>query len=1378
MSRTMDHAGAVLRTLDGVEPAAAEQATKGGPEPGAGHEHVLRAPGLTVADNAVRWAPGERLEHLVEASAVARRDALAVELPDGAPVSYAELDARADALARALVEAGLRAGDKVAILLGRSVDATVAILATLKAGGAYVPLDPSFPAERVAFICEDAGVTHAIARPDLAPAFEGTGAAILDPAEHRPSETGAAGRASIVGGLEPDPLAYIIYTSGTTGKPKGVPIRHSMIVNFCRVAAETYGYRSDDRVYQGLTIAFDFSVEEVLVPLCVGAALVPPAEDAGALVGQDLADFLRERAITAIACVPTVLATLDDELPALRFILVSGEACPADLVERWWTPERVFLNAYGPTETTVTCTITPLKPGEPVTIGHPLPTYAALILSPEGGVLAPGETGEIAIAGPGVAEGYLNRPERTAAAFVPDTLNLPDNPGGRLYRTGDLGRVDGEGRIEYLGRIDTQVKVRGYRIELAEIETALLRRPAIAQAAVDKIEPSPGQVELAGWYTLREGYEPPDHAEMAEQLRAELPSYMVPAFLERLDELPMLPSGKVDRKVLPAPVGPRLGASVKPYEAPASADEARVAAAFAGILGLERLSVADDLFDDLGMNSLLVARACARLRDDADGPPLALSMRDVYLARNVRELAARATPLGDAPAIVMPPPHIASDQAHVLCGLAQALTFLLYPVPFVWAFTVGVDWATDRETLAGVYARVMAFELPLLLAAIALPIAVKWTLIGRWRARTIDIWSADYFRFWLVRGLTRANPAVLFVGTPLYSLYLRALGAKIGRHARIFTSIVPIVTDLLTVGDRAVVSKDTVMLGARAIGGRIETGPITIGADAHVGDAAVIDVGATLGEGADLAHASSLAYGQSVGPGASVHGSPAVPAPGRFRFDGETPPSSMRDWLYVAYRVVSLLVLLPVPIVATVALYRVLPEAFTVSTGAGGSMAWHALEQAGWSLIAFAASLVIGLLWIMVVPRLWSLLLREGVEYPLHGLRHHAFAAVATQTNSRFFNTFFGDSSLIIHYLRMLGYRIDTSVQTGSNFGIMQKHDTPYLSRIGRGTLISDGLAQSQFEPGAGSFRLRETVVGNENFLGNSVVVPPGSRAGDNVLLATKALVPVHGELRENVGLLGSPPFEIPRSTKRDRAFDHFKEPDVLAERLRLKLRHNLATIGWFLVSRWAPLVPVFLLLPAIMDVDTSSLGTAFMLTALLLALYVAIIHFHALLEWTARRFRSHEPKACSIYDPYYWTHERYWKLADVELLKPLAGTPFTGWAWRLFGVRWGRKVYDGGTSMSERSLVSVGDHVTLDEFTMLQSHSLEDGAFKSDHVVLEPGVSVGTRGYVSYGTHLGENAVLAPDAFLVKGERIPAGAAWGGNPARAMGSQGTFGDG
>jgi hypothetical protein len=610
-----------------------------------------------------------------------------------------------------------------------------------------------------------------------------------------------------------------------------------------RVAAETYGIRPDDRVYQGMTIAFDFSVEEIWVPWMVGATLVPrPAGPS--LLGGDLYDFLDSRAVTALCCVPTLLATLDRDLPRLRFLLVSGEACPQELIARWHRAGRRFLNVYGPTEATVTATWSVVDPEKPVTIGTPLPTYSVVILDPaEARALPRGEAGEIGIAGIGLARGYLNRDDLTDRAFISDFIGIEHNPGRRIYRTGDLGRINADGVVEYHGRIDTQIKIRGYRIELAEIESVLLQIPGVAQSVVTTFEPEPGLVELAGYYTLKNGVSALNHDQAYAQLRQGLPPYMVPAFLEELPVIPMLSCGKADRKKLPPPKGPRSLAAQHRLVAPATDTEVVLADLLARALHLRQVSVESHFFDELGANSLLMAQFCARVRERAELP--SVSMKDIYLHPTVQSLASTLDGKIRAPAEPRPlgpmdmAPRVSNAQ-YFFCGTLQALFFLASSYLGVLVFAAGYDWISARDGLADIYLRSLVFGDASFLLLCTAPILAKWLLIGRWKPQEIRLWSMRYVRFWIVKTMVRANPLVMFAGSPLYVLYLRALGAKIGRGVVIFSAHVPVCTDLLSIGGGTVIRKDSYFNCYRAVAGVIQIGSVSLGKDTFVGEETVM----------------------------------------------------------------------------------------------------------------------------------------------------------------------------------------------------------------------------------------------------------------------------------------------------------------------------------------------------------------------------------------------------------------------------------------------------------------------------------------------------------------------------------------------------------
>ncbi|HEX4247418.1 MAG TPA: Pls/PosA family non-ribosomal peptide synthetase [Pseudonocardia sp.] len=1321
---------------------------------------------------------GERLDLLFEERCdymlrYGGPDRLAVDTGD-LRLTYDELDRRANKLARYLRLRGAKPGDRIALLFDQAVHSYIGMLAVLKINAAYVPLDVGFPADRMAYIISDAGVNLVLSLSGVTekvPVAElGADVAFVDLAARLIDEQDERRLLDVERGATVADLAYIIYTSGSTGRPKGVAIDHPSICNFVRVAAEVYGIRPRDRVYQGLTIAFDFSVEEIWVPWASGATLVPkPA--GGSLLGQDLHDFLTGHRVTALCCVPTLLATLEDDLPLLRFLLVSGEACPQDLISRWYRPDRRFLNVYGPTEATVTATWTELQPDKPVTIGVPLPTYVTVILDVDNPhrALPHGETGEIGIAGIGLALGYLNREDLTDKAFIDDFLNIPANPSGRIYRTGDLGRVNADGEIEYQGRIDLQVKIRGYRIELTEIESVLLQVPGIAAAVVSTYEPVPGTVELVGYYSLRSDIDSIDQQSIFAVLRERLPKYMVPAFLECLDAIPLTPQDKADRKALPPPGQRASTAPKREVVAAATKTEQILATALAASLGLDTVSVDTDFFEELGANSLVLTQFSATLRKQYGLP--GISIKEMYQNPTVRQLAAL---LGDAagapgragdggvpvPAVEVTP---GSSVRYALTGAGQLVLFLLGLLLAGWVLDVSYAWLSAAPDLPQLYGRATAFVALTFAGFVALPVLAKYLLVDSWRAAEIPLWSLRYLNFWFVKTLVQLNPMVLFVGSPLYVLYLRVLGAKIGRNVAIMSRTVPVATDLLTIGDGTVIHKDSSFSGYRAEAGRLRFGPVTVGRDALVGEKTVLDIGTSIGDGGQLGHSSSLHEGQAVPAGAVWHGSPAEPTDADYRTVEPLYPSTARKVGYAVLQLLGVLVAGPLVLSVAVALLTRVPALATVQASAGallGNPMLYVFTLAV-SFVLYFGALAAGLLVMITVPKVLHRLVEPRRAYPLYGVHYLVAGLVTRLTNSRFFMLLLGDSSFIVGYLRNLGYDLSHVVQTGSNFGTQMVADSPFLSRVGTGTIVSDGLSMMNAEYSNTSFRMSPVAIAENNFLGNDIAFPAGARVGRNVLLATKVMVPIDGPVRENVGLLGSPPFEIPRAVRRDAEIDYLNDPAEVARRLAGKNRHNAGTIATVLMLQWLRFA-ADLVLAVVAFALFNRFGTV-AVAAALLAITVFNVVYPALLERAVLGFRPLTPQFCSIYDRYFWGHERLWK---VYITPMFTGTPFQSFVWRLAGVRMGRRVFDDGCSMPEKSLVSIGDDVVLNAGSVIQCHSLEDGYFKSGYTVVEAGATVGVKAFVHYGVTMGAGSVLECDAFLLKGEEMAPGARWRGNPA------------
>jgi non-ribosomal peptide synthetase-like protein len=793
----------------------------------------------------------------------------------------------------------------------------------------------------------------------------------------------------------------------------------------------------------------------------------------------------------------------------------------------------------------------------------------------------------------------------------------------------------------------------------------------------------------------------------------------------------------------------------------------------AGVLGLQTLSVESHFFKVLGADSLLMAKFCARVRRRGDLPPV--SMKDIYRDPTIRGLA---TALADA---VTAPAHpfvsTLNEKAtptrareYVLCGTLQALVFLLYSYFAIVSLMSGYAWVSAASGPLAIYWRLVLASSAAFLAVSALPILAKWTLIGRWKPRPIRLWSLDYVRFWVVKTLIRSSPAArMFVGTPLYSIYLRALGAKIGPRVVIFSRRVPVCTDLLTIGAGTVIRREAVFNGYRAQAGRIEIGTVTLGRNAFVGERSVLDIDTSLGEGAQLGHASALHRGQAVPAGQRWHGCPAQRTDVDYVRVPPVPCGSARRAGYAAATLLALLLVLPLlqgGATLAIAAASGLAESLAPALGAGTAGSLF-LEAAMLSLVLFFGLGLLGLLLMGAVPRLLSPWIEPGKVYPLFGVHAAMHRMIARLGGIKFFTFLFGDSSYIVHYLQWMGYQLAPVVQTGSNFGIEVTHASPSLSSVGSGTMVADGLMLLNDEISSSSFRVCRVTVGPDNFLGNDVTYPAGGRTGHNCLLATKVMVPLDGQVREGVGLLGAPAFEIPRTVERDTQFDHLRSGEALRQGLAAKNRYNLATLGLFLFTRWLGVFLFLLLYLAAVELY-DQLPHAVNAGFFALSLVATAVYF-TLVQRGVQALHPVQPTLCSIYHADFWSVERLWKLHPIHFLHAFDGTPFKNLLWRLLGVRIGRRVFDDGVHISEPTLTTIGDGAALNFRSKIQCHSQEDGTFKCDHTRIGAGCSLGVGALVHYGVTMGDGSALAADSFLMKGEEVPANARWGGNPAREI---------
>ena len=648
------------------------------------------------------------LHGLVEAQAARTPDATAVRF-EGEALTYRELLDRAGRVAGWLRAHGAGMETRVAICAERSCELVVGLLGILRAGAAYVPLDPGYPPDRLAMMLEDSGAALLLTQAHLAGRLPPHALRTLRlDADRAALDAGAPVAAGGAG--EPDAAAYVIYTSGSTGRPKGAVITHRAIASRLLWMQAEYGLGADDRVLQKTPVSFDVSVWELFWPLAAGATLVL-ARPEGHRDAAYLARFVRDEGITTMHFVPSMLPVFLDAQGAeacasLRRVVCSGEALPAELARRFYArlPHAGLHNLYGPTEAAVDVTFHPCVPGDTrasVPIGRPVANTRIHLLDPAGEPVPVGVPGELFIGGVQVGRGYLRRPGPTAERWVPDPFAA--EPGARIYRTGDLARRLPGGEVDYLGRADFQVKVRGFRIEPGEIEAALAAEPGIREAVVVVREDTPGDARIVAYF-VAEG-DPPAPETLRAALAARLPEWMLPSAWVPLDALPLTPSGKTDRRALPAPDPvARAGEPVLP-RTPA---EAAIAAIWAETLGARTVGVHDDFFE-LGGHSLLATRVLVRI---CAAFGVELPLRAFFEAPTVAGLAERIGRAG--PMRSVPPLERVPREEGVALSHAQQRLWVLeqiepgtptYNVPVALRLSGALDPAVLARTLAEILRR-------------------------------------------------------------------------------------------------------------------------------------------------------------------------------------------------------------------------------------------------------------------------------------------------------------------------------------------------------------------------------------------------------------------------------------------------------------------------------------------------------------------------------------------------------------------------------------------------------------------------------------------------------------------------------------------------
>jgi non-ribosomal peptide synthetase-like protein len=1355
----------------------------------------------------------ELLHELFEQQAEARADEVALVCGDE-QMTYGELERRANQLARFLRSWGVRRGDCVGLWLPRSNDAYVALLGILKAGAAYVPLDPDYPPERVEFILSDCQARILVTIADLASKAAQFRGELLLLSQHQP-ELAAQSSQRLdreETGTTPEDLCYVIYTSGTTSKPKGVEIEHRSACHLVRAEGKLFQVQPADRVYQGFSLAFDASVEEIWLAFFAGATLLASTWEMGRS-GSALSRLLADAGVTVLSCVPTLLAMMDEDVPTLRLLILGGESCPPDLAKRWWRPGRRVFNTYGPTEATVIATYTEWNPNLALTIGQPVPNYLACVLDEQLQPVPAGVAGELCLGGIGLARGYLGRPELTREKFI--SFERDGEPAHRLYRTGDLVRWAPDGsNLEFLGRIDTQVKVRGFRVELTEIEAVLLQCSGVQAAVVALREDLPGVRQLVG-YVVPQSSVPFDEKAVRARLQEVLPAYMVPALLETLPRFPTLPSGKVDRRSLPPPRA-RVELTRPDLVPPRNDLERQIVSVWEKLLAPMPVSVHDDFFRDLGGDSLLAALMVSELRRS---PALRdLSMLDVYQQPTVAKLAVRfaqrassgVRPSSGAAAcdssrarsersVVAAPedgrtPTLESCFAqaqlseraaesfqstpfwrHFCCGAAQfiSLFFILSFFALQWlapylTYTVLIEEEYDfLESILGAFAS-LGVLYPLMLV---IPIAVKWLMIGRYRPGAYPLWGTFYFRWWFTTTIEAAVPVGYLTGTPLLSLYLRLMGAKIGPNVYLGSDSFAIY-DQLTIGEDSSVNEDANLLGYTIEDGQLKIGRITIGKRCFVGARAAVREETVMEDDSALEDLSLLPRGSVIPHGETWLGSPAQktegllsPALSSKGGEGETSeprspkampgrPGLSRRFLFGVLHGIGLLIF---PVLVVAALFPgivVMNELNYLDP-----YYWYLLlaPLVGLSFIALLALEIALVKWVLLGK------VKPG-QHRLHSFYYLRkwFVDQTLELSLDILGPLYASVYLAPWY-KLLGVKLGQGAEVSTASFI-----SPDLLSIGDESFIADSVSLGAPRVRGNVMTLDRNHIGKRSFIGNSALLPPGTVIGDSVLIGCLSAPPPDpaNALREDSTWMGSPPIFLPHRQKTTA----FPEATTFNPTVKLRMQRAIIEFVRVITPSTCFIILISLLFSTLLILHDylNLLDTLLLFPFLYLGCALAAVAVTIVAKWAlVGRYR---PRETPLWSTLVWRNELlnalHEHLAEPFLVGALTGTPFVCWYFRLLGAKIGRRVYMETTDLSEFDLARVGNETALNADCTIQTHLFEDRVMKMSTIDIAPRCKVGAGALVLYDTRMEEGAALGDLSLLMKGETLPSWTSWQGIPA------------
>lgn len=1273
--------------------------------------------------------PPRTLVDVFRATVLAHPEATALD--NGADqLTYEELAEAALAVALDLAEAGVGPGDKVGVRLpSGTTDLYIAVLGTLVAGAAYVPVDADDPDDRARLVFGEAEVA-AVLGADLALEVR-RAAPAREPAEP-----------------DTDDDAWVIFTSGSTGKPKGVAVTHRSAAAFVDAEARMFLQEQpigpQDRVMAGLSVAFDASCEEMWLAWRHGACLVP-APRALVKSGADVGGWLAANEVTVVSTVPTLVSLWPDEaLERVRLLILGGEAVVPELAVRLDRPGREVWNTYGPTEATVVACGALLSAQGPVRIGLPLDGWDLAVVDVEGQPVPEGATGELIIGGVGLAR-YLD-PAKDAEKYAPMSSLGWD----RAYRSGDLVVHDPVG-LRFGGRADDQVKIGGRRIELGEVDSALLALPGVVGAAAAVRTTRTGNQLLVGYLTADARY---DGATAVATLRQRLPAALVPRLVV-VDDLPTRTSGKVDRDALPWPPPPQpQGGADGAGELTGTAAE--LAGLWGDVLGATVTTRSENFFD-LGGGSLTAAQLASQLRR---GHP-EVAVGDVYdhptlgaLADHLDRLAG-AEGAGDNStdrSVVAVPLKTQRGQVAALV----ALRLLAAPRHLTWAAVAatGVHLLVDLPWLPvapwwALLLAVAVFVAPpgrMLLAAGLVRLVRRGVVPGEHPRG-----GRVHLRLWLAERVVDAVGATALAGAPMMTWYARLLGAQVGPHVDLHS--LPPVTGLLRLGAGASVEPEVDLAGYWVDGDVLRVGTVRVGKRGRVGARSMLCPGAHVGDDAEVAPGSAV-FGH-VPDGEFWSGAPAARVSDDARGPWSDRPSASRWWV-AAYGVVAVLLSL-LPVAATAAAATpVLLLADLEERSALGALA----ALVPWLLPAVLLGLVVLAGLVLAVVRTAAVGLVPGV-YPVRSRQALAvWATMRVLDDARTWLFPLYSSQLTPVWLRLLGARIGRDVEASTVLLV------PSMTQVNDLAFLADDTLIGGYELGGGWLRVERVKIGKRAFVGNSGMAAPGRKVPKRALVAVLSAAPNRKSARAGESWLGSPPAPLRRAAESSSDERTYAPPRRLKVARALWEAARLLPVALAVLLHLAVAVAALAVVGDVGGVPGALVGVAVLGVLLVVGgLLAAATASGAKWLLVGRIGRGTHP----LWSSFVWRNE----LADtfVEVLaapwfaRLVTGTPLLSAWFRSMGSTVGRGVWCETYWLPEADLVELGDGVTVNQGSVVQTHLFHDRLLATDTVRLRRGATLGPNSVILPAATVGRHATVGPVSLVMRGESVPDKTVWIGNP-------------